>query len=140
MTAPETCRKPARVRREIPASAIESWWTAPDGTSVRRIDWPAPEWNPRGSILFMPGRGDAYEKWIETLDGWYSEGWAVTSADWRGQALSGRFGSDSFTGHVDDFAVWVDDLAALWNSWHGKVPGPASSLRIRWVGTLPCVR
>lgn len=124
MTAAETCRTPASVRREIPASAIESWWTTPDGAAIRRIDWPAPDWNPRGSILFMPGRGDAYEKWLETLDQWHSQGWAVTSADWRGQALSGRCGRDAMTGHIDDFSIWINDLAALWDDWRKTVPGP----------------
>jgi len=96
---------------------VESRWNAPDGHSIRRIDWPEPEAPARGSLLFMPGRGDAYEKYIETLDHWRGLGWRVTAADWRGQAGSGRLGSDAVTGHIDDFAVWVDDLAALWSNW-----------------------
>lgn len=124
MTAAETCRRPGSVRREIPAAAVETLWLAPDGAAIRRIDWPAPANGPRGSILFMPGRGDAYEKWLETLDEWHSQGWAVTSADWRGQALSGRLGLDTMTGHVDDFSAWISDLAALWNERRETSPGP----------------
>jgi lysophospholipase len=116
---------PSSARREIPAAARETRWTAADGTAIRRIDWPVPDaGHCRGSILFMPGRGDAYEKWLETLDGWHAEGWAVTSADWRGQALSGRFGHDGLTGHVDDFSIWINDLAALWDDWCKARPGP----------------
>lgn len=124
MTAVEPRRPPASARREIPASAVESQWIALDGALIRRIDWPAARQNPRGSILFMPGRGDAYEKWLETLDHWHSRGWAVTAADWRGQALSGRFGLDTLTGHVDDFSTWIDDFAEFWNCWIEAVPGP----------------
>lgn len=110
-------------RRAIPSHAKESRWQAGDGWQIRRIDWPVPE-APRGSILFLPGRGDAYEKYLETLDEWYRAGWAVTASDWRGQAASGRLGSDPVTGHVDDFATWVDDLAGLWQAWKAERPGP----------------
>jgi len=78
----------------------------------------------RGSILFLPGRGDFYEKYLETLEQWHRAGWRVTAADWRGQAGSGRLGKDAVTGHIADFAIWVDDLADLWASWIAETPGP----------------
>lgn len=112
-------------RRRIPADAAESRWQAPDGHAIRRIDWPSANPDmPRGSILFMPGRGDAYEKYLETLEEWHRAGWRVTAADWRGQAGSGRLGNDPVTGHVSDFAVWIDDLAAFWSEWTAATPGP----------------
>ena len=92
-------------------------WTAPDGHEVRRIDWPLEDDTARGSILFFPGRGDHYEKYLETLEEWHRAGWRVTAADWRGQAGSGRLGGDATTGHVEDFQVWLDDLAAFWRAW-----------------------
>ena len=79
---------------------------------------------PRGSILFLPGRGDAYEKYLETLDHWARAGWHVTASDWRGQAGSGRLGKDDVTGHVSDFGDWVADLAHLWRDWVKDTPGP----------------
>jgi lysophospholipase len=78
----------------------------------------------RGSILFFPGRGDCYEKYLETLEQWHRAGWRVTGADWRGQAGSGRLGKDAVTGHITDFGVWIDDLAAFWQQWIAEVPGP----------------
>jgi lysophospholipase len=75
-------------------------------------------------MLFMPGRGDSYEKYLETLDYWHRKGWRVTAADWRGQAGSGRLGADAVTGHIDDFATWVADLAAFWQDWKAGTPGP----------------
>lgn len=116
--------EPRLDRRTIPASARESQWTAPDGYAIRRIDFAQPAKDPRGSILFLPGRGDAYEKYLETLDHWNARGWQVTSMDWRGQGGSGRLGFDPVTGHVGDFAIWVDDLAAFWAEWAESVPGP----------------
>ena len=41
----------------------------------------------------------------------------MTAADWRGQAGSGRLGADAVTGHIDDFSIWVADLAAFWAEW-----------------------
>ncbi|MCB2080019.1 MAG: alpha/beta hydrolase [Novosphingobium sp.] len=111
-------------RRAIPGDAIESTWNAPDGYAIRRIDWLIPRGACRGSILFLPGRGDCYEKYLETLDYWHRRGWRVTAADWRGQAGSGRLGDDEITGHIDDFSTWVDDLAALWAQWKASTPGP----------------
>ena len=72
----------------------------------------------------MPGRGDHYEKYLESLEEWHRDGWRVTASDWRGQAGSGRLGKDDVTGHIDDFSTWTDDLAHLWNQWVAEVPGP----------------
>ena len=111
-------------RRAIPPHARESSWHAADGHGIRRIDWPGASAAPRGSILFFPGRGDFYEKYLETLEQWHRAGWRVTAADWRGQAGSGRLGTDAVTGHVADFGVWLDDLAAFWQAWAAETPGP----------------
>lgn len=72
----------------------------------------------------MAGRGDCYEKYLETFEHWRNQGWQVTAADWRGQAGSGRLGADAVTGHVDDFAAWVGDLAAFWRVWAAERAGP----------------
>ena len=98
MTAPESSDEPVFDRRTIPHGAVESRWAAPGGQPIRRIDWLLPQGACRGSLLFMPGRGDAYEKYLETLDHWHRRGWRVTAADWRGQAGSGRLGNDPVTG------------------------------------------
>ena len=77
-----------------------------------------------GSVLFLPGRADTYEKYLETLDHWAGLGWQTTALDWRGQAGSGRLGADDVTGHVNDFSVWLGDLAAFWRAWVAEIPGP----------------
>ena len=117
-------KPPAFDRRAIPVHAREDWWSLPDGHKVRRIDWASDAAPARGSILFMQGRGDHYEKYLESLDQWHAAGWQVTAADWRGQGASGRLGSDAVTGHIDDFSTWIGDLAALWADWKAQTPGP----------------
>ena len=110
-------------RRALPAGAEEIRWIAGDGWAIRQVNWPAAD-QPRGSLLFLPGRGDFLEKYIETLSHWSARGWRVTALDWRGQALSGRMGGDSLTGHIDDFGQWTDDLAAFWSGWAATTPAP----------------
>lgn len=124
MSKASSIEVPVINRREIPPAARESTWTAADGHTLRRIDWPGDEAHPRGSILFLPGRGDNYEKYLESLEQWHRAGWRVTAADWRGQAGSGRLGSDPVTGHIEDFGIWVDDLAEFWRQWKAETPGP----------------
>ncbi len=110
-------------RRAIPATATESTWTAADGWPLRRIDWQHSA-TPRGSLLFLPGRGDHYEKYLETLDAFARAGWCVSALDWRGQGGSGRLLSDPHVGHIDDFATWIADLKAFWQDWKAATPGP----------------
>ncbi len=111
-------------RRAIPAAAVESYWQASDRHPIRRVDWPEPELDVRGSILFLPGRVDFFEKYLETLDGWSRAGWKVTSSDWRGQGFSGRMGRNRQTGHIHDFSQWIDDLGDFWEDWVATVPPP----------------
>jgi lysophospholipase len=110
-------------RRAIPDDATESRWVAADGWPLRRIDLMASS-TPRGSILFMPGRGDIYEKYLETLVHWQAQGWNVTSADWRGQGGSGRLSEHQYVGHITDFSHWIDDISGLWADWAASRPGP----------------
>jgi lysophospholipase len=116
-------------RRAIPAGVCESFWAAPDGHALRRFDWSEPA-EPRGALLFLPGRGDFIEKYLETLDHWSRRGWAVTALDWRGQGGSGRLGGDSATGHIEDFALWVADLAAFWRQWSEEGAGGSDGPKV----------
>jgi lysophospholipase len=114
-------------RREIPSYAIEGRWKAKDGWSIRRIDFPAkpgPSQKQRGSLLFLAGRGDHYEKYLETLDYWATKGWSVTSIDWRGQGQSGRLLQDQYVGHIDDFSTWIGDLEHFYSNWVREQSGP----------------
>jgi lysophospholipase len=110
-------------RRAIPTSASETFWKATDGWPLRRIDWSRSA-SPRGSLLFLPGRGDHYEKYLETLDELARDGWCVTALDWRGQGGSGRLLGDPHVGHIDDFSIWIADLKAFWADWKAASPGP----------------
>ena len=110
-------------RRKIPANATVSTIPARDGWPLRTYVQPGVGAR-RGSILWLGGRGDIVEKYIETLDGWSREGWSITSFDWRGQGGSGRVGGNPHVGHIDDYATWINDLAEFYISWAARQPGP----------------
>ncbi|MEO8374349.1 MAG: alpha/beta hydrolase [Sphingomonas bacterium] len=114
---------PQLYRRAIPASARISHWTAPDGWSLRRFDWPA-EGQTRGSILFQGGRGDIFEKYLEALAHWHGQGWSITAFDWRGQGGSGRLSPDPHVGHVENFDIFISDFAAFWVDWSAEASAP----------------
>ena len=86
----------------MPDDAVLSDWPAPDGWTLRRLDWPSP--GGRGRMLFQGGRGDVIEKYLETFAHFHARGWSVTSFDWRGQGGSGRLSPDPHVGHAADFA------------------------------------
>lgn len=115
---------PSFDRRRIPESAIVAPWSTPDGWPLRTIRWGAPDAPPRGSILFVGGRGDHYEKYLEAFEDWRARNWQVESFDWRGQGGSGRTTSNPHVGHIDDFAIWTADLAAYFADWITRTDAP----------------
>lgn len=111
-------------RRAFPKAAQIIMRQAADGWSLRSIIWPAPADTPRGSILFLGGRGDHFEKYLESFADWRMRGWQVESVDWRGQGGSGRLSTNPHVGHADSFAQWVDDIADYAAGWTARTPGP----------------
>jgi lysophospholipase len=111
-------------RRAIPAGARIHRWNAPDGWDLRAFAWPAETEAPRGSILFEGGRGDIFEKYLESFAHWHRQGWTVTSFDWRGQGGSGRLTDARNCGHIEDYRDYVADLAAFHADWIAATPGP----------------
>lgn len=93
-----------------------------DGWPVRMFRWPAE--SGKGAILFIGGRGDIVEKYLEAFAHWHAAGWSVAAFDWRGQGGSGRFLADPMAGHTAGFSVWIDDLAEIWRRWSEEATGP----------------
>ncbi|MBK5264805.1 MAG: alpha/beta hydrolase, partial [Alphaproteobacteria bacterium] len=78
------------VARTYPHGSKITCWEASDSWPLRRFDWPVPAGGERGSLLFLTGRGDCFEKYLETFAHFHAAGWGITSFDWRGQGGSGR--------------------------------------------------
>ena len=111
------------IRRSYPAGSGMTMQPMRDGWPIRMFSWPA-DAPTRGSILFQGGRGDFIEKYLESFSGWHAQGWSITGFDWRGQGKSGRLTAEAGVGHIDDFAIWIDDLAEIFERWKATTPGP----------------
>ena len=93
--------------------------TMDDGWQLRRFDWLHPEAHPaRGRMLFLTGRADFAEKYLETMAHWHRSGWTVTGFDWRGQG-----GSFAGAGPVD-LDRMLADLVAVVRDWRTPASGP----------------
>lgn len=109
-------------RRVLPDGVAVAPWLAPDGWPLRSFAYPAAA-SPKGSLLFLGGRGDFFEKYLEAFHVWRTTGWNVAGFDWRGQGGSGVLHPRGYC-HVNDFAVFVGDLAAYCAEWCARTPGP----------------
>lgn len=110
-------------RRKLPSNSAVTIVKARDGWPLRKYTQLAVE-PVVGSILWLGGRGDIVEKYIEVLDHWSQKGWSITSFDWRGQGGSGRISGNDNVGSIDDFATWVDDLGDFYADWAAASVGP----------------
>lgn len=89
---------------------------------MRRLDWNRAAGAPlRGKLLFLGGRGDFIEKYLEAYAHWQASGWDVTALDWRGQG--GSAGS-IVGGHLDSFDPLIEDCARFVASWIGEDRAP----------------
>ncbi|WP_226372729.1 alpha/beta fold hydrolase [Allosphingosinicella flava] len=75
----------------------------------------------RGSLLFLGGRGDFIEKYLEAMHHWHMRGWHITSFDWRGQGASRKDGGPSPDAGFDPL---LHDLAVFSQEWIAAHPGP----------------
>lgn len=110
-------------RRTIPEGMAFAPWRAADGWPLRSFSWPQPG-TARGSLLFLNGRGDFVEKYLEVLLHWHGQGWNLAGLDWRGQGGSGRYLADPLTCHQPSFDPLVGDLTGFVADWIKATPGP----------------
>lgn len=80
--------------------------------------------DPRGSIIFCPGRTEFIEKYFETVEDFLSRGFHVLILDPRGQGLSDRLLDDPLKSYVQDFQDYADDLAFAANCFKDDLPKP----------------
>jgi len=113
----------AHSRRHIPDGMRFTEWHARDGWPLRSFSWPQPG-AARGSLLFLTGRGDFIEKYLEVLIHWHRAGWTIAGFDWRGQGGSGRMLADPLICHQSDFDILVADLAGFVDHWIAETTGP----------------
>ena len=113
----------------IPAGAAVGAIRTPDGVTLRFARWRPTARKHRGSILVVPGRAEAIEKYFETIAELRRRGLHVLALDLRGQGGSQRLLDDPRKGHVDDFDDYVADIdAAVAQAMLPAMPRPHFAL------------
>ncbi len=80
-----------------------------DGARIRYATW-QPEGAVRGTVVFLNGRTEFIEKYLETIADLLARGFAVWTKDWRGQGLSTRPLANPRKGHARSFEPLLGDL------------------------------
>lgn len=93
-----------------PDGAEIVWLKASDGVRLRAGVWREGR---KGTALLFPGRTEYVEKYGPAAGELRARGYAMATIDWRGQGLADRPLSDRATGHVERFADYQMDVAAL---------------------------
>jgi lysophospholipase len=96
----------------VPEGAVAGTIGTPDGVTLRFARWPAPVGG-KGTVCVFAGRGEAIEKYFETVRDLRKRGYAVATIDWRGQGHSSRQTGNPFKGHVGSFSEYQIDVAAF---------------------------
>lgn len=94
-----------------PAGASAHWADTSDGKRIRVAHWPTEA--PKGTVLLFPGRTEYIEKYGTCAGELAARGLSTLAVDWRGQGLADRLLPDRTVGHVDLFADYQKDVAAV---------------------------
>lgn len=97
-------------RNPVPSGATVGHLPGKDGVLLRFARWDATRGPRRGTACVFPGRGEAIEKYFETIADLRRRGYAVAALDWRGQGGSGRLLENPRKGHVQSFADYEADV------------------------------
>ncbi len=80
-----------KYRREPPADAVFDYFNSYDGHQIRFARFPASRViEPKGTVVFLPGRTEFIEKFMEDVHIFNSLGFACAAMDLRGQGMSYR--------------------------------------------------
>jgi lysophospholipase len=96
---------------DAPADGSAVWLTADDGVRIRVGHWGADA--PAGTVIVFPGRSEYVEKYGDLATALGARGYATLAIDWRGQGLADRLHPNPLLGHVDHFADYQRDVAAV---------------------------
>ena len=100
-------------RNPVPSGATVGLVPGKNGILLRFARWDATRGPLRGTACVFPGRGEAIEKYFETIADLRRRGYAVAIFDWRGQGGSERLLDNPRKGHVESFADYEADVHVL---------------------------
>ncbi|WP_417449332.1 alpha/beta fold hydrolase [Kordiimonas sp.] len=113
-------------RREVPVDAVFGQFLADDEMPIRFARFPASRViEPKGTIIFMPGRTEFIEKFLEDVHIFNQMGFACAAMDLRGQGMSYRPHPNREKHYVRNFDTHVSDVRAFFDKkLVNKMPKP----------------
>lgn len=96
----------------------------------------ATDGEPRGTIIFSPGRTEFIEKYLETVAALTARGFWVVIVDPRGQGLSGRLLEDRIRSYVGSFQDYADDIGWVMDTLAPHCPKPLIAMGHSMGGTI----
>lgn len=115
---------------------LKAYYIERNGVRLRVMFASAATDNPRGSIVFSPGRTEFIEKYFETTADLIQRGFNVLMVDPRGQGLSDRLLEDRVKSYVGDFQDYADDLAFAAEAFAPLLPRPLVAMGHSMGGTI----
>jgi len=114
------------LRREVPADGIFNYFTTSDGRQIRFARFPCSKvLEVKGTIVFLPGRTEFIEKFIEDIRIFNELGFACAAMDLRGQGMSHRALEDRDKHYVRSFDPHIQDVKELFDQvLLNKMQGP----------------
>jgi lysophospholipase len=94
----------------MPENAVAGHLVARDGLKLRYAHFAATGRPLKGTVIVLPGRNEAIEKYFETIRDLSRRGLGSAIVDLRGQGGSDRLLKDPHRGHIDSFQNYVRDL------------------------------
>ncbi len=94
-----------------PEGGAAHWLTTSDGVRIRAAHWKMAD--AKGTVLIFPGRTEYIEKYGPTAKSLQAHGYASLAIDWRGQGIADRLLDNRALGHVNEFADYQRDVAAV---------------------------
>ncbi|WP_417464474.1 alpha/beta fold hydrolase [Kordiimonas sp.] len=113
-------------RREVPEDSVFNYFTSSDDEQIRYARFPASKViEPKGTIIFMPGRTEFIEKFLEDVHIFNQLGFACAAMDLRGQGMSYRPHPNREKHFVRSFDPHIDDVRQFFEQkLIGKMPKP----------------
>lgn len=115
---------------------LNTYFIERDGVRLRVMLATAVADNPRGSIIFSPGRTEFIEKYFETTADLIQQGFNVLMIDPRGQGLSDRLLEDRLKSYIPDFQIYADDFAFAADAFAPLLPKPHIAMGHSMGGTI----
>ena len=125
--------------RPLPAALeprLKTYFIEHKGVRLRVMLATAVTDNPRGSIIFSPGRTEFIEKYFETTADLIQRGFNVLMVDPRGQGLSERILDDGLKSYIDNYQTYADDLAFAAEEFAPLLPRPHIAMGHSMGGTI----